>query len=436
MQMHYALVSDLVSQEEFNCRVLDKIEKSGELLDEETASMVVVDELGRHHVKIKDIPLKAGLISFFCRVLAVTPAREFTRSSGEPGMVADLLVGDETGQCRVVLWDEKAGAVEELAIGEVLECIGRPSPSKINQGFDVHAMALRQASCEISCPGSLRSPLSAAEERCGPFEVRCLACGPVRTFTRRDGQQGEMAEGLVGNEAGTVRVVVWAPSILQGIERGMCIRISGARNVARPGGFEYHLDENALIEEVDCTINVPITPLAQIRPGETISIRGEIQRVEPMRSVTSKRGDAMLVRNVIISEGSASVRLALWSEKAEIPLLPGDHVEVYHANTRAGRQSEAEISAGRGSVVLRVSGDIVEGSLEGTIIGTRYGRAIDTGCEWYLLVGDLPISSEVRIQGVVEGHRVRPLTWVPVPLEKGPLEERANALRTVLKNGL
>ncbi|RPJ53716.1 MAG: hypothetical protein EHJ95_01685 [Methanobacteriota archaeon] len=434
MQMHYALVSDLISQEEFNRRVLDLIEKSGELLDDETASMVIVDELGRHHVKIGDIPLKAGLISFFCRVLAIMPAREFTRPNGEPGMVADLLVGDETGQCRVVLWDEKAGAVEELAVGEVLECIGRPAPSKISQGFDVHAMALRQASCEISSPGAPRSPSSATEERCGPVEVRCLACGPVRTFTRRDGQQREMADALVGNEEGTVRMVVWAPSVLEGIEPGSCIRISGARKVARPEGFEYHLDETAAIVGVDCTIDVPITPLAQIRQGETISIRGDIQRVEPKRSVTSKRGDAMLVRNVIIAEGSTSVRLALWGEKAEIPLLPEDRIEVYHANVRAGRQGAAEISAGRGSAVIRLPGNISEGSLEGTVIGTRYGRAIDTGCEWYLLVGDLPIGTDVRIQGVVEGHRVRPLTWVSVTQEKGPLEERAKALRTALEN--
>jgi hypothetical protein len=142
----------------------------------------------------------------------------------------------------------------------------------------------------------------------------------------------------------------------------------------------------------------------------------------------------MLVRNVIIAEGSVSVRLALWGEKAEIPLLPGDNLEIYHVNVRAGRQGTTEISAGRGSALIRLPGEIFEGSLEGTVIGTRYGRAIDTGCEWYLLVGELPIGAEVRLQGVVEGHRVRPLTWVLATLEKGPLEERTNTLLTTLRS--
>lgn len=434
MQMHYALVSDLIDQEEFNRRVLDTIEKSGDLLDDETASMVVVDELGRHHVKIRDIPLKAGLISFFCKVLSLTPAREFTRSSGEPGMVADLLVGDETDQCRVVLWDEKAGAVAELAVGDVLECIGRPAPSKFSQGFDIHAMALRQASCEICCPGTPRSSSSASEERCGPIEARCLARSPVRSFTRRDGQQGEMIDAVVGNEDGTVRLVVWAPSVLDGVEPGSCIRIDGARKVARPDGFEYHIDETATLEEADRSIEVPITTLDKVRKGETVSVMGTVQSIEPARRVTSKRGDATLVRNAIITDGSASVRIALWGERAEMPLIPGDRLEVYHASIRTGRQGAIEISAGRGSAVCRSPGDISDNSLEGTVIGTRYGRALDTGREWYLLDGDLPIGTDVQVQGIFEGHRVRPLAWVVASLEKGSLEERAHALRTSLQN--
>jgi hypothetical protein len=162
---------------------------------------------------------------------------------------------------------------------------------------------------------------------------------------------------------------------------------------------------------------------------------GIVQSVEPVRSVTSKRGDTMLVRNVIIAEGSSSVRLALWGEKTAIPLLPGDHIGVYHANARAGRQGATEISAGRGSAVIRVQGEVSEGCLEGTVVGTRYGCAIDTGREWFLLMGPLPMGADVKMQGAVEGHRVRPLTWTPASLDKCHLEERAKDLRASLLDG-
>ena len=68
---------------------------------------------------------KSSLFCFFAKVIDKTGPKEFDRKDGEKGWVATLLVGDETGTIRVVLWDEKAGAALEIATGDVLEVIGR-----------------------------------------------------------------------------------------------------------------------------------------------------------------------------------------------------------------------------------------------------------------------------------------------------------------------
>ncbi|HZD43691.1 MAG TPA: nucleotide-binding protein, partial [Methanomicrobiales archaeon] len=76
-----------------------KIAESGDLLDEETAAMLVVQECGRHHVKIRDLASKATLSSFFCKVIETPPPpHEFTRSDGSNGLVAGITVADETGR--------------------------------------------------------------------------------------------------------------------------------------------------------------------------------------------------------------------------------------------------------------------------------------------------------------------------------------------------
>ncbi len=113
---HYALIDDLITQEEFERRVEEKIEECGDLLDEPTAAMLVVDALGRQHVKIRDLSGKSSLFCFFAKVLEKTEPKEFDRKDGEKGWVATLLVGDETGTTRIVLWDEKAGAVLEIRL--------------------------------------------------------------------------------------------------------------------------------------------------------------------------------------------------------------------------------------------------------------------------------------------------------------------------------
>ena len=78
--MHYALVSDLLSKEAFDERVDQKSASLGGLVDEVTAAMMVVDELGRSHIKIGGIPTaKTSIVSFFGKILEIKPPREFTR---------------------------------------------------------------------------------------------------------------------------------------------------------------------------------------------------------------------------------------------------------------------------------------------------------------------------------------------------------------------
>ena len=111
MQFHYALVDDLLAREEFDQRVEDKIQECGDLVDETTAALLVVRDLGREHVKIKELASKASLFSFFGKVTAKSEPRQFDRSDGEKGLVATITAGDESGETRLVLWDEKAMAV-------------------------------------------------------------------------------------------------------------------------------------------------------------------------------------------------------------------------------------------------------------------------------------------------------------------------------------
>ncbi len=224
MLFHYALVDDLITKEEFERRVEAKIDECGDLVDEPTAAMMVVGELGREHVKIKGLSAKSSLFSFFGKVFDKTEPKEFDRADGEKGWVATLLLGDETGTTRVVLWDEKAGAALDTAIGDVLEVIGR-HPGKNNH--EIYALALRKAGCEITCtaPGGIGSLSTEPVE----LDVVLLTVEPPRTFTKRDGSTGEMAEAIIGDSEGTARLVAWAPELLAGMPAGTTVHITNAK---------------------------------------------------------------------------------------------------------------------------------------------------------------------------------------------------------------
>ena len=90
MRFHYALVDDLIGEAEFEERVEAKVEACGGLVDEPTAAMLVVGDLGRAHRKVQDLFSGGSLVCFFGRVLAVSDPRAFVRADGEEGRIAGV----------------------------------------------------------------------------------------------------------------------------------------------------------------------------------------------------------------------------------------------------------------------------------------------------------------------------------------------------------
>jgi replication factor A1 len=407
MHFHYALVDDLITKEEFEQRVDAKIDECGDLVDEPAAAMMVVGELGREHVKIKGLFAKSSLFSFFGKVIDKTEPKEFDRADGEKGWVATLLLGDETGTTRVVLWDQKAGAALDVADGEVLEIIGR-HPGKNTR--EIYALALRKASCEITCNVS-KDGTTAASLSSEPADLDCVlvARGEPRTYTRRDGTEGEMVDAIVGDAAGTARLVAWAPELLASIPAGTAVHITGAKPNRRDEGRSYSLDEKSSVTVTGQEIAVPFTPIGSVSSQGTYSVQGTVKQVQQPRSFTTKNGTPSWVRNCVLTDGSDELKVVLWGEHALVPLAAGDKIEVYHATAKPGRFADIELGAGRGSALKvpeEASRPIV---FTGTIIPGPGCLFIDDGKDRYLIEGSFPPGSELIVTGTLAGSRITAL---------------------------
>jgi len=430
---HYALVDDLISKEEFGRRVDAKIEECGDLVDEPTAAMLVIGELGRQHVKIKGLSGRSSLFSFFGKVIDKTGPREFVRADGEKGWVATLLLGDETGTTRVVLWDEKAGAAPDIAAGDVLEIIGR-HPGKSTK--EIYALALRKASCEISCspPAQGAGPGSLPDE---PVElhVRVITTGDLKMFTRRDGKTGEMREAVIGDAQGTARLVAWAPELLINIPPGTSVHISGAKPGTRGEGRNYSIDETSTVTVTDDAISVPFTPLGSVSDRGIYSVQGVVKQLQQPRAFTTRNGVASWVRNILVSDGSEDLRIVLWGDFALTPLKPGDRIEAYHATARPGRSGGIELGVGRGSA-LCVPADISPPQpivFCGTIIHGQGCMFIDNGANRYLIDGSFPHGTRMRVTGILSGSRIIPRQAEPVPVQPDEVLMHLQRLNESLK---
>jgi replication factor A1 len=426
VKFHYLLVDDLIGRDEFERRVEEMITASGDLLDEQTAAMVVVRDLGRTHIKVRDLFAASSLACLFCKVISVGQPREFERPDGSAGRVVNVMVGDETGRARLTLWDEKAEGVHEIEIGDVLEVLGRPKEG--GRLPEITGLAVQKAACEIACPEEADSP--ARPNRDVDLEVRLIAVEPPRTFTRRDGSTGELVEAVIGNEDGTFRLVCWSPPLLEAVQAGSNIILRGVSARSSDRGTEYSIGETGSIAPAGREITLPISRIADLQEGGSYALAGTVVSTQSPRSFVTRNGRPSSVRNLVLADETGEVPVVVWGEKALEHLIPGDRIEIYNASARRGRYGDLELSLSWGSALVVQTEDQEEITVEGTIIATRQGTCIDTGSTCYLLAQSLPIGYDVRAHGTLHRGVISLNRWETVIPDPTALRERLDRFCT------
>ena len=407
--MHYALVSDLLTREEFEQRVEEKAESLGGIVDEITAAMLVVEDFGRSHVKIGDIPkATAAVVSFFGKILSIEGPREFTREGeSTPGLVASLVLGDPTGTTKTTLWDEQAAAVSELAVDSVVEVIAKPRFGKKEVSF----VALRESSVEIV--ETKKPPTS--EVLANPFVVTVLHISPVREIERRNGTISYLQEYLVGDESGTTRLSTWSPENFSDVDVGTTVSISGVSRKEDDGIVEYQALDTAVVTPHPTHVPVLTIDAGDVEEGQCPVVTGTVVSVSEVRTFINRRNTESKVRNIKIQgEDGDELAVSLWKDEAEKLILVGDAVEIINAVAKPSRFSGLELSVGHGSVIRVLSDEEEPAELSGRVVLRPIGLTLENADGVFVLIGDnLPdpglfvtlsgMRSGIRFQ-VLEGY--------------------------------
>ncbi len=189
------------------------------------------------------------------------------------------------------------------------------------------------------------------------FVGKIVSISEVHEFHRSDGSVGRVANLAVGDETGTVRVVLW-DELVEPVSRGelavdQAFRIRG---FTREGyfGTEVTVDRGGL-EEVEAEIKTRVEPfkISEIRAdmGE-IAVVAKVVDPGTVREFARRDGSAGRVRSVTLGDASGKIRLTLWNEKADMEIEAGETLEVTNALSRE-RYGQVEIQAGSYSVVKK-----------------------------------------------------------------------------------
>lgn len=428
--MHYLLVSDLVSEAEFEELMEKKSREYAGILDEVTIAMMVVDDLGRSHIKIGDVPKAAtAIVSFYGKVLSIEGPKEIPMQEGdeEPGAVGKLVLGDATGTTSMTLWDEKARALLELHEGDVVEVIAKPRFGKRDVGF----VAMRESSVEIV--ETKKPPKSEALE--GALEVKVISVSPVKTVAKRDGGEISLQAFVVGDASGTARLVSWAPEIFADVDEGASISIRGVVRKDEEGVIEYQASDTAEVSFCGHDISVLTIDAEDADVGDRAVISGTVVSTSPVRQFVNRRNKESKVKNIRIrGKNGREISAALWGEMSDIVVIEGDRIEISNAEIRPGKFTELELSVGFGAAVKIVSSAEEEICVDGIIHLREAGLTLENANGVWLAASENRLPEPgcaVFVKGRASKGRIMIEEWRPAAFDTASL---AAEIQETIKN--
>ncbi|MFC4448727.1 single-stranded DNA binding protein [Halorussus aquaticus] len=358
----YADLDADVSLEEFREAVEEKVEQMGGLADEETAAMLIaheMDEEGGEVESIADIEPGMEEVKFVAKVVGVGDVRTFERDDEDrdEGRVLNVEVADETGSIRITFWDKQADAgEEELEVGDTLRISGRPKEGY--NGVEVNVNDA-EADDETDVDVQVQDTYRVEDLSLGLSDVnlrgKVLDTDEVRTFDRDDGSEGKVANLKLGDSTGRIRVTLWDERTdrAEELDPGVSVEVVDGYVRERDGSLELHVGNRGAVEEIDEDVEyVPETAdIGDLEIGDEVDIGGVVRSTDPKRTFDRDDGSEGQVRNVRVQDETGDLRVALWGEKADIDIAPGDEIQLADIEIQDGWEDDIEGSAGWQSTV-------------------------------------------------------------------------------------
>ncbi len=349
-------VSSQISLDEFEKRVEEKISLMAGLCDRRTAAMLVAREFGATDVitKIGRIKPEMGMVAFTGKVLSISDIREFNRSDGSIGRVANITLGDETGTIRVAMWDEYTDVVKS---GDIKTGICLKVKGVAKEGYKGTEVSLGHGGSieEVDIDIRLRvEPYKISEIKRDMGEVNIIAQiidpGEAREFTRTDSSRGLVRSLLLGDETGKIRLTLWNDNAKMALAKGETLEIINGSSRERYGQVEIQTGSYTVIRKSDYKVNYSekVTTIEDLKPGMICSVSGFVTGLGEIREFQREDGKAGKVVNIYISDATGRVKVALWGDHVQLieGLDLGYKADLIDCQVKSGWNEGLEISCG------------------------------------------------------------------------------------------
>jgi len=205
------------------------------------------------------------------KIATIYEVKTFTRKDGGEGSVQNIVIADKTSKIRVTFWSEDIEQIAKAKEGDVIRIlhgyvkegfrggveyqVGRKSEITLNpKGSKLKQLDLSKITEDVSSS----SGTGTSFEPIGKTNIGDLALGmgdvdvegkvvtayDVKTFTRKDGDEGKLRNVVIADQTSKIRVTFWGDDVetVADIQEGDVIRIlHGYVKEGYRGGLEYQV---------------------------------------------------------------------------------------------------------------------------------------------------------------------------------------------------
>ncbi len=354
----YQEIKDKVEYKEFRTQVLEVAQEQQDnpfQTEEQLVSMVVENYSGRRNIQqthsnqvqeISSLIEGNGNISIQGRLMSISNVKTFRTKKGREGKVANLIVQDETGQIRVVMWTDNMKYIDRIHEGDVIKV----NNLEVKKGYtgDLEVQMRNNSSIQV-LPEELGSDLPTYEEKItnleditedGEYNVIVRI---TRISTLREIQKGDKTLQVVTldlmDKTGKMEFTLWNrdTELIEtlGLQERDTIKIMKARAQMRYDKMSLSNSWNGRIIKDD--YDVPefqdeITKLGDATEDENVTVIGVITRIFDTITFQKKDNSTGKVKSIEITDDTGKIRATLWNKETEIQMNKNDIIKIEGAN--------------------------------------------------------------------------------------------------------
>ncbi len=365
-----------LSKKEIQSLVEEKKEELKGLISDEGALFVIAKELGVEvsgenqellneiELNISDITLNMKNIVLVGRIKDIFNLNSFNKSNGEVGYVGAFKLHDNTGDIRIVLWDDQVNVFkdERFEKNEIVKILNGNAKQGRYGGIEIHIgrfskIILAPEDVDYKKYPKIKEEfklINEINEKLGSISIegKVMNHSPVRDFIRKDGQNGKVSSLTVRDSSGKTRISFWNEDIdkIENIEIGDFISLSSLnprKSNFTEGQIDLHATSWTQITKKDKEVKFESQIIDSIDTLQNqkgyISFQGIISTIDDLKRITLKSGEEISLLGFTVSDSTDSIRVTAWRERADelsMSLKNGDGVLLKNVELRYSNYSQ------------------------------------------------------------------------------------------------